>query len=190
MQLKLKLRFGQMALFLLRLTQILICSCFVSMPDPTGLNLLHLQTAANYTGCLQSPVISLENAEMFGEHSSQKFLKMNISEENKRFSKNFILEVFDHFHTVSCVRFVPRKSEKHYVYINRGDNDWTQIGRQLGRQRLTFGHGNLLIGNMIHMFNHVLGFFHEHNRPDRDKYVKVFLENVDPSAYFWFLWQH
>lgn len=28
---------------------------------------------------------------------------------------------------------------------------------------------------------HVLGFYHEHQRPDRDEYVSVDLDNVEPS---------
>lgn len=30
---------------------------------------------------------------------------------------------------------------------------------------------------------HALGVYHEHTRPDRDQYIKVQLENVNPANY-------
>ena len=36
---------------------------------------------------------------------------------------------------------------------------------------------------IIHEMMHSMGFFHEHNRPDRDNFVKVNWENIQPRAY-------
>lgn len=36
---------------------------------------------------------------------------------------------------------------------------------------------------MIHEALHSLGFVHEHNRYDRDKYLKIDWKNVDPQSF-------
>lgn len=47
-----------------------------------------------------------------------------------------------------------------------------------GMQELWLDFDCLDTGNIIHELMHSLGFFHEHSRADRDKYLDVFLENV------------
>lgn len=37
------------------------------------------------------------------------------------------------------------------------------------------------IGTMVHEMMHCMGFMHEHQRPDRDDYVKINIENVEPQ---------
>ena len=34
------------------------------------------------------------------------------------------------------------------------------------------------MGKVLHEMLHTMGFFHTHTRPDRDQYVKVFLNHV------------
>ena len=34
---------------------------------------------------------------------------------------------------------------------------------------------------MCHLIGHVLGFFHEQSRPDREDYVKIIYENILPD---------
>jgi len=34
---------------------------------------------------------------------------------------------------------------------------------------------------VCHLIGHVLGFFHEQSRPDREDYVKIIYENIQPD---------
>lgn len=36
-------------------------------------------------------------------------------------------------------------------------------------------------GHVMHELLHALGYIHMHNRPDRDRYIKIFLNNVHPK---------
>ena len=59
------------------------------------------------------------------------------------------------------------------------DSCWSSIGRSGGKQRLSLGKGCERKGVALHELMHVLGFFHEQSRLDRDKYVTVYWSNVD-----------
>lgn len=47
-----------------------------------------------------------------------------------------------------------------------------------GRQELYLGSACLNIGTILHELMHVLGFYHEHNRADRDDYLTINYENI------------
>jgi len=84
--------------------------------------------------------------------------------------------------SVSCVRFVPRTNEKDYVRIITGDGCYSLIGRDGGQQQLSLGVGCYRKGIAIHEVMHLLGFFHEQSRLDRDDHVTVNYENAQLDA--------
>ncbi|XP_075144974.1 zinc metalloproteinase nas-1 [Haematobia irritans] len=92
-----------------------------------------------------------------------------------------INHAFNEYHTKTCIRFRPRTIETDFVTIkNNGDGCWSSVGRLGGEQILNLQNPKCFsnYGTTIHELMHVLGFYHEQNRYERDQYVKVISENV------------
>ena len=53
-----------------------------------------------------------------------------------------------------------------------------QVGARSAKQRLSLGRGCVWEKTIVHELMHALGFWHEQNRPDRDKYIRINLDNV------------
>ncbi|KAK3719747.1 hypothetical protein QZH41_011022 [Actinostola sp. cb2023] len=96
------------------------------------------------------------------------------------------------FERDTCIRFVPRTTERNYIYVvSEGDGQsshslsvsrcWSAIGKSLGRQKLSLGRGCESKGIVIHELMHALGFFHEQSRHDRDNYVTIYWGNIKPG---------
>ena len=54
----------------------------------------------------------------------------------------------------------------------------SNIGKKGGKQTLYLGTGCRTRGHVTHELMHALGFFHEHTRPDRNKFVKILWDNI------------
>ncbi len=52
---------------------------------------------------------------------------------------------------------------------------------RLGEQGLSLGRNCIHFPIIVHEIGHVLGFWHEHTRPDRDDYIDVFYGNIRPN---------
>jgi len=83
------------------------------------------------------------------------------------------------FHDNTCIRFAWRKNEADYISIENWSGCWSSFGRTGGRQALSLERSGCVHHGVIqHEILHALGFHHEHNRSDRDAYVKINWENI------------
>ena len=86
------------------------------------------------------------------------------------------------FHSVSCIRFVPRTRETDYIRIVSQSGCFSTLGKTRGAQVLSLSKSGCLQRKIIqHETLHALGFQHEHTRSDRDQYVRINFANIDPG---------
>ncbi|XP_055338390.1 uncharacterized protein LOC129588250 isoform X2 [Paramacrobiotus metropolitanus] len=92
----------------------------------------------------------------------------------------FIKEAMAGIEAKTCIRFVPRKYEDDYLAVVAGTSCHSMVGRQGSRQEIAMHRGcQDGFGATQHEFLHALGFFHEHARPDRDKYITINTKNLE-----------
>lgn len=93
-------------------------------------------------------------------------------------AKQTIKDAMFEWESNTCIRFSPREREKDYVEfaMNFGCN--ADVGRKGGRQIVSLGDGCLHTSVVVHEIGHVVGFWHEQNRPDRDDHVEIFTDNI------------
>ncbi|OCT83750.1 hypothetical protein XELAEV_18021889mg [Xenopus laevis] len=92
-------------------------------------------------------------------------------------------EAIKDFGTMTCVEFVPLTAENNYLSIHPGDGCWSFMGVMGGAQGVSLGGGCLGYRTIQHELMHALGFWHEQNRSDRNKYIDVFWQYISPDAY-------
>uniref|UniRef100_A0AAY5ECS5 Metalloendopeptidase n=1 Tax=Electrophorus electricus TaxID=8005 RepID=A0AAY5ECS5_ELEEL len=94
----------------------------------------------------------------------------------------FINNAMASFRKKTCIRFVPRTVEPDYISIKSLDGCYSAVGKTGGAQVLSLNrNGCVYHGIVEHELNHALGFYHEHTRSDRDNYVRINWQNIDPA---------
>ena len=87
---------------------------------------------------------------------------------------------------VTCLTFkeIPNTTQnifkKEIILFTRAqDGCFSQVGRKIGRPtRVNLGSGCLDVVVIKHEVIHSVGFVHEHNRPDRDSFVKINTDKI------------
>lgn len=86
----------------------------------------------------------------------------------------------DHWNNNTNVKLIPWTNQANYVVVQGANSCSSAIGMQGGAQYVNLGEGCGIHG-AIHEFGHALGFSHEHTRTDRDNYVQILWNNMDPN---------
>jgi len=95
----------------------------------------------------------------------------------------------------TCLRFFFRTVQPDYLEFTHDDEDRCActrgyypccsselVGNNGGKQVIKLGQDCNTSGIVMHLVGHAVGFWHEHNRPDRDNYISVFKAFVEDDA--------
>lgn len=85
---------------------------------------------------------------------------------------NRIMGAIAHIEAVTDIVFEPRDTGDYVLFNPSSSTCSSYIGRQGGQQGIALA-PNCSQGNTVHEIMHALGFFHEHQRPDRNDYITV-----------------
>uniref|UniRef100_A0A3Q1HUF5 Metalloendopeptidase n=1 Tax=Anabas testudineus TaxID=64144 RepID=A0A3Q1HUF5_ANATE len=97
-------------------------------------------------------------------------------------AKGVILKAFDQYRLKTCIDFAPWKGEENYISVFKGSGCFSKVGnRRVGKQQLSIGSNCDRLGTVEHEFLHALGFWHEQSRADRDDYVDIMWDRIEPG---------
>ncbi|XP_037091461.1 astacin-like metalloprotease toxin 5 [Pollicipes pollicipes] len=101
-----------------------------------------------------------------------------------------LMEAIEEFNNSTCLLWEPAKDSDKYavsIQLKRHGGCYSSVGYQGSTgadQLIVLGEGCFNIGIILHEMGHTVGFWHEHNRPDRDQWLKIDLENADGAENF------
>ncbi|GMR48151.1 hypothetical protein PMAYCL1PPCAC_18346, partial [Pristionchus mayeri] len=108
-------------------------------------------------------------------------IPFTISSKYSTQNRRFIRSSLSSLQSISCFTFVHRSSENDFIDISPLDGCYSFVGRVGGRQPVSLSLDCLADYIIWHEILHVLGFEHEHQRPDRDEFIRVEYSNVLPG---------
>ncbi|KAM6943546.1 hatching enzyme 1.2-like [Xenentodon cancila] len=111
------------------------------------------------------------------------YVPFTISSEYSSTEYNIIMSSLVSFHGTTCIRFIQRSLwHRDYLYFYSGDGCWSYVGRDGGKQSVSLLKNGCLNQHTIqHEVLHALGFHHEQVRSDRDSYVQILTQNIQPG---------
>ncbi|KAM7363855.1 tolloid-like protein 1 tolkin isoform 1-T3 [Cochliomyia hominivorax] len=96
--------------------------------------------------------------------------------------KALFKQAMRHWENSTCIKFVEREPENHPNYIVftiRGCGCCSFVGKRgNGPQAISIGRNCDKFGIVVHELGHVVGFWHEHTRPDRGNHVIIEHNNI------------
>lgn len=96
--------------------------------------------------------------------------------------KALFKQAMRHWENFTCIKFVERMPGEHPNYIvftERPCGCCSFVGKRgNGPQAISIGKNCDKFGIVVHELGHVVGFWHEHTRPDRDHHVQIVRDNI------------
>uniref|UniRef100_UPI00358F3720 tolloid-like protein 2 isoform X2 n=1 Tax=Myxine glutinosa TaxID=7769 RepID=UPI00358F3720 len=103
--------------------------------------------------------------------------------------KAMFRQAMRHWEKHTCVTFIERTDQESYILFTfRPCGCCSYVGRRGGGpQAISIGKNCDKFGIVVHELGHVIGFWHEHTRPDRDNHVTIIKANIQPGQDYNFL---
>lgn len=96
--------------------------------------------------------------------------------------KLVIHKAFHHWEERTCLSFVERTTETEYVIFQRNPKCGcvSYVGRmgENQAQGVNLSDKCVIFGSVLHEIGHLIGFWHEFTRPDRDQHLTVIARNI------------
>jgi hypothetical protein len=91
-----------------------------------------------------------------------------------------VTDAINHWQTNTSFQFVARTTEGDYVTFRPSSGCSSSVGKRGGQQFVNLASG-CTTGNVIHEIGHVVGMWHEQSREDRDAFVTINWDKIQPG---------
>ncbi|XP_068175405.1 meprin A subunit beta [Antennarius striatus] len=142
--------------------------------EAAGLDLLE--------GDIQQDEISIRNSIIGDKYRWPTTIPYYLEDSLDMNAKGVILKAFDQYRLKTCIDFALWRGEENYISVFKGSGCYSSVGNQhVGKQRLSIGRNCDRLGTVEHEFLHALGFWHEQSRADRNDYVNIMWDRIEPG---------
>ncbi|XP_042265114.1 low choriolytic enzyme-like isoform X2 [Thunnus maccoyii] len=107
------------------------------------------------------------------------YVPYRISNQYSRRERDIIIRGLRSFAQSTCVRFTPVNRQRDFVDIQSRSGCYSFVGRRGNSQIVSLSRQGCVFHQIVqHELLHALGFNHEQTRSDRDRHVRILLQNV------------